>query len=216
MGTELNLTLALVILTVLISYQAFTNPELRSRLIFHPAAVKNRGEYYRFITHGFIHSDWNHLLINMFVFWQFGGFVEAVFVQALFGPLVGHLVFLLFYLSAIAAASYFDYQRHQNNYSYAALGASGAVSAATFAYILFRPWAWFLFPPVPSIVFGVLYLWYSSYMDQRGGGNIGHNAHLWGGIYGFVFMLLLLLLFGQQFLPGIIEGFLSPQPPPFL
>ncbi len=201
------ITIVLVVLTGIASYQAFNNPDLKAKLLFHPATIQNRGEWHRFLSSGFIHADWGHLLINMFVLYQFGQIAEKLF-DYIFGNL-GNIAYLFFYLSAIVAASLPSFFRHRENYGYAALGASGATSALVFAYILFAPWQWFIFPPVPAIVFGVLYLVYSSYMDKRGGDNIGHNAHFWGAIYGVVFLLLSILLFKPVMLPVLIDNFMQ-------
>jgi len=175
-------------MTGLISYQAFSNPDMRAKLIFHPATVKSSGEYYRFLTSGFIHGDWGHLFINMFVLYQFGEIAEKSIFPLLFGASMGKFVYLVFYLAAIVLSSLPTFFRHQDNYGYAALGASGATSALVFVYILFDPWQWFVFPPLPAIILGVGFLFYSSYMDKRGTDNIGHNAHLWGALFGLAFI----------------------------
>lgn len=200
----MSITIVIIVLTCLISYQAFGNPEFKSNLLFFPAAIKRSGQYYRFLSGGLIHADWGHLLINMYVLYQFGEFMEAVF-NNLFGPLVGRIIYLLFYLSAIVFAALPSYIRHQDNYGYAALGASGATSALVFAYILFNPWQWFIFPPLPAIIFGVAYLWYSSYMDKRGGTNIGHYEHFWGAVYGVVFILAIAITSK----PGLLNYFIQ-------
>ncbi len=224
---SLSLTLIIVIMTGLISYQAFNNPDMRAKLIFYPTAVKNRKEYYRFLSHGLIHGDFGHLFINMFVLWQFGEFVELLFtngvmtsrfiIPPLFGPATGRIMFVFFYFSAIVIASIPDYLRHQNNPGYAALGASGATSALVFSYILFDPWQWFIFPPVPAILVAIGYLWYSNYMDKRGGDNIGHNAHYWGAIYGIAFIVLAVAINQPQEFQNILSRFLQgPETPSFL
>ena len=184
----MSITLILLIMTGLISYQAFSNPDMRAKLIFHPATVKSSGEYYRFLTSGFIHGDWGHLFINMFVLYQFGEIAEKSIFPLLFGASMGKFVYLVFYLAAIVLSSLPTFFRHQDNYGYAALGASGATSALVFVYILFDPWQWFVFPPLPAIILGVGFLFYSSYMDKRGTDNIGHNAHLWGALFGLAFI----------------------------
>lgn len=211
----LSLTLVLIIITGLISWQAFNNPEMKAKLLFSPAMISNRGEYYRFLTSGFVHGDFIHLLVNMYVLYLFGEYIESLFTRVLFGDLFGRILFLLFYLSAIVVSSIPSYYRHQNNYGYAAVGASGATSALVFAYILFRPWEWFLFPPLPGVLLAVAYVWYSSYMDKRGTDNIGHNQHLWGGIYGLAFILLSVLTVRPELLEVIITNLLSPKGPGF-
>lgn len=187
----ISLTLVLVIMTALISYQAFNRQSMLNELAFHPASIQEFGQWHRFITNGFIHADWGHLIINMVVLFQFGEYVERFFIDAVFqSAITGRIVFLIFYLTAIAAACIPSFMRHRNNYAYAALGASGATSALVFAYVIINPWQMFVFPPLPALLFGVFYLFYSSYMDRRGTDNIGHNQHFWGAVYGAAFIVI--------------------------
>lgn len=209
------MTLILIIITVLISWQAFNNPSLRAQLIFSPVAVKQRGEYYRFLTHGFIHGDFQHLLFNMYALYIFGGTVEQIFSNYLFGPALGNLMYLVFYLSAIVAASIPDYLRHQNNHAYASLGASGGVSAILWPFIMMAPWNWFIFPPLPAILLGIAYIAYSHYADKAGRDNIGHNAHLWGAIFGLVAYVVLCAAFEPALLENFVVRLLNPQGPNF-
>jgi membrane associated rhomboid family serine protease len=44
---------------------------------------------------------------------------------------------------------------------------------------------------MPAIIFAVLYVAYSVYMDKRGGDNVNHSAHLWGAAYGILFTIAL-------------------------
>jgi hypothetical protein len=44
-------------------------------------------------------------------------------------------------------------------------------------------------------------------MDKRGGDNIGHNAHLWGGVYGFIFAAIA----RPDLLQGFIEQLMHPR-----
>lgn len=182
----ISLTVILIIMTSIISFQAFNSPIRKQQLVFHPASVKEFGQWHRFLTHGFIHADWGHLILNMYVLYIFGEPLESYFNMVL-GPAMGRIGYLFMYITAIVISSIPAYVRHQDNHGYAALGASGATSAVVFGFILFHPWQWFLFPPLPAIIFGIGYLWYSSYMDKRGTDNIGHNAHFWGSVYGLLF-----------------------------
>lgn len=204
----MSITLIIIILTALVSYQANNNPSMHAQLMFRPSSIKNGGEWYRFLTHGFVHSNqtWLHLLINMYVLWIFGETVEAWF-GLIFGFNLGKIAYLLFYLSAIVVASIPNYFRHQDNYSYAAVGASGATSAVIMAFIIYQPWSMlllFFIIPIPAILAGVLFLFYSSYMDKKGVGNIDHNAHFWGAIYGVAFVLISLVTLR----PDLLEVFI--------
>ncbi|MFT5167920.1 MAG: membrane associated rhomboid family serine protease [Saprospiraceae bacterium] len=217
----ITITLIIVIMTSIISYQAFTNQSMKQKLIFHPVSVKERGEYYRFLTHGFLHGDYMHLIINMYVLYVFGEQIESIFVSEgitflnsnipmeSFGPVKGRIIFLLLYFGAVIFSSIPQYFRHQENNYYMALGASGGTSAIVFAYILFVPWEWFTFPPLPGIVLGIAYLLYSSYMDKRGGDNIGHNAHFWGAVYGLVFTIAAAGIFAPDMLEVFKFAFLQ-------
>jgi len=206
------MTYILIGITCLVSFLAFNNPQLRANMLFIPTAVKNRGETYRFISHGFIHADMMHLFFNMYALYIFGGIAEFQFNQ-MFGPTFGNVAFLLFYLAAIAASSYVEYGRSQDNPGYSALGASGAVAAMMWPFIMYAPWAWFIFPPVPAIILGVGYIAYSHYADQRGGSNIGHNAHLWGAIFGLIAYSVLAGFLKPDILTDFIGALMQPQGP---
>lgn len=211
---QISLTLVLIIMTCIISYQAFSNPVMKAKLMFRPVDINN-GEYYRFFTSGLIHADFTHLLFNMWALYIFGELVESIFVTYLFGPTMGRVAYLLFYFSAVAIASLPSYFRHQDNYAYSALGASGATSALSMIFIMFLPWEWFVIPPLPGILLAVGFLWYSSYMDKRGVDNIGHNAHLSGAIYGIVFMISASLLLEPDLLTYVLEQLMAgPKPFP--
>ena len=182
-----SMTLLLIAATVLVSWLAFNNARLLERLILWPPAIERRRQYDRQLTHGFIHADLQHLLFNMITLYFFGRLVEQVFV-----PRGGLLGFLLFYLSAIVVAILPTYLKHRHDAGYRSLGASGAVSAVLFAFILMQPWSmiYVFFLPLPAILYAVMYIGYSIWMDRRGGDNINHSAHLWGAAYGVICTLL--------------------------
>ena len=182
-------TLALIAVTVIVSWQAWQQPRLLERLILWPPAIDRHRQYDRLLTHGFIHADWGHLLFNMITLYSFGSTMERYFADR-----ITSVGYLLFYLSAVVVAILPTYMRHKHDAHYRSLGASGAVSAVLFAFILLSPWSSiyvFLIPVgIPAIVYAVLYVAYSIWMDKRGGDNINHSAHLWGGLYGVMFTLL--------------------------
>ena len=190
--TEMPVNLAILAITVIVSLQAFQKPEIYSRLIFNPAVIAHNKDWYRFFSSGLIHADGMHLGLNMFVLYQFGGQVEQVF-SGVFGNIWGHILYLLLYVSALAASSFYSFEKHKDNYDYNALGASGAVSAVLFAFVLFAPTSTlllFLVIPTPAIVAALGYLAYSHYMSKNGNDNIGHDAHFWGAVWGVVFTLV--------------------------
>lgn len=191
-------TYIIIAITVIFSLMAFNSQQLKYKLIFYPYSMGDSKEYYRFISYGFIHADYVHLFFNMFTFYSFGRVVE--------NGLFNQTQFIVFYLSALVASTIFDFIKNRRSSGYAALGASGAVSAVVFSTIIVGPWqsniSLFGVLRLPNIVFAALYIYYCIYMAKRGGDNIGHNAHLWGSLYGFAFTAVihpnLLVNFVQQ------------------
>lgn len=183
--------IAIIVITALISVIAFYRADVFDRLKFNAYAIKHHGQGWRFFTYGLVHADWIHLFINMFVLYSFGKVVVEAYYY--YFDTKGYFFYLLLYIGGIVFSILADFGKHKDNIYYNAVGASGAVSAVLFASILLYPsGSVFLFPipfPVPSIIFGVFYLVYSAVMARRGKGNIGHNAHFWGAVFGIAFTI---------------------------
>ena len=202
----MSITIIIIIITALFSVTAFYKEGEMERLLFWPAMIRERNQYYRFITSGFIHADWMHLIFNMLTLYYFGRIVEQVF-QINCGSA---LYYLVLYLLAMIAADLPTYFKHKENYQYRALGASGAVSGVLFSSILYAPWAkiYIFFIPIgiPAFIFGVLYLLFCVYMQRRGGDNINHNAHFWGAIFGIVYTIVVLPEIVPHFIDRLMSG----------
>lgn len=186
------ITYLIIGVTVLVSYLAFQNSELADKLQFNAAKIIHQKQYYRLVSHAFIHGSWSHLLVNMFVLYFFGRGIEQYF-----GYYFGNratLYYLLLYFGGILTSNVWSLIKHQNNYYYNAVGASGAVSAMLFAFIFFNPWEplyLFAILPIPGIVFAIGYLLYSYQMSKRKNDNVAHDAHILGAVFGFLFPILL-------------------------
>lgn len=191
--------------TVLMSLAAFQSPELMDRWIMQPYAVRHGRQYYRFITSGFIHANWPHLFINMYVLYSFGQVVYYFYDDLFESKAI--LYFALLYLGGIVFSDLPTYAKHQNDSWYKSLGASGGVSSLVFASILLSPTSGigFMFLPVniPAYIFGALYLAYSHYMSEKGGDNINHSAHFTGALFGIAFTLLLRPTLAAEFIDKI-------------
>jgi len=186
------MTLPIIILTAFISVIAFSQSQVMNKLQFNAWMVHHKNEWFRFITHAFVHADWIHLLVNMFVLYSFGPFVERNFLYY-FGA-TGKYYYLLMYFGAIIAAVITTYRKNKDNVWYNSVGASGAVSAVLFSSVIFNPFMKiYLYGLIglPAIAWAGIYIFYSIYMSKRGGDMVNHEAHLWGGVFGMALTLLL-------------------------
>jgi len=188
------ITTAIIVLCIVCSLLAFYNQETFNKCLFSPYVVFHYKEYYRLLTHAFLHGDYMHLAFNMYALYLFGEVLEERYFPALFQS-KAVLYYLLLYLGGIVFSTVYDLAKQKDNPSYSSVGASGAVTAIVFSAILINPTMGMgiIFIPVfiPAWLFGTLYLVYSWYMGKRQLDNIGHNAHFWGAVFGFVFTVLL-------------------------
>ncbi len=174
-------------ISVLISYKCLNDRSWLDRLVHYPYIEKRKKEYYRWITGGLIHGSMNHLLINMFVFYQFGPFVEQ-YLTYRFGQVSALVLFGIFVMLGLIVSNIGTYMKHQDNSAFRSLGASGVTSAIVLIYCLYDPWQMFIFPPVPAIIFAILYIGYSQWASMKERGHIDHQGHLWGALYGVIFI----------------------------
>jgi membrane associated rhomboid family serine protease len=188
----MHITLIITIITVAISILAMYNEPLMDKMIFNPYTVQRNNEWYRFISSGFIHADFIHLAFNMFSFYMFSDYVEQFF-SMIFGA-QGLTLYIILYISSLAVCLIPTYLKHKHQYHYNSLGASGAVSAIVFVGIFLQPTiqiGFFIIPPIiPGFIFGPIYLAITAYLSKNGQSGINHSAHLWGSIYGIVFLII--------------------------
>ena len=199
----MTITYIIIFLTVAVSAYAMNSEEWFSRLRFNAYDVKHSNQWYRFFTYGFLHAGFVHLFINMLVLYSFGVIVESYF--KIYFPGKSGLYFIMLYVGGLILSIIPAFGKHKNDVFYNAVGASGAVSAVVFSSIILYPagkiFLFFIPVPIPAPVFGVLYVAYEYYMAKRGGDNIGHDAHLWGALFGVIFTISLK--------PGLIGMFLQ-------
>ncbi len=187
------ITIIIIAITAYISYNAFNNSSLFDKLIFFPPAIREK-QWYRFVTYGFIHADWSHLIFNMISLYLFGSEIEKVFKEV-FGIATGTLLYISLYILGLVISILPTWFKKKNNYFYRSLGASGAVSAVVFSYIMIYPMNFMgiMFIPIflPAFIFGIIYVIVSIYLDKNRSGNINHTAHIAGGIFGIVFLFVI-------------------------
>lgn len=202
------ITYILIGVTVLISYLAFQNRDFSDKMQFNAAKIIHQKQYYRLVSHAFIHANWSHLFVNMFVLFFFGRGIEEYF--GMYFDQKATIFYLLLYFGGILASNAWSLIKHQNDYYYNAVGASGAVSAVLFAFIFFDPWGklyLFAFLPIPGILFAIGYIFYSYQMSKKSNDNVAHDAHLLGAVFGFLFPILLRPQLFGQFIDLLLSGF---------
>lgn len=184
-----NSPVALVIGMVTLAaslYLLIADQRLFLYLMLHPYSFVRGKRRYSLLTSGLIHADFSHLLFNMFSFYFFAFALEAY---------TGHWQFAVIYLVSLMTADIPTIIRHRNNPDYACLGASGAVTAAIFSFIIYEPRARIalaLVPiGIPAPIFAVLYVAFCYYGTKARRGRINHEAHLWGAVSGLVLTALL-------------------------
>lgn len=174
------------VITLVLSFAALNSPALMDRLILHPYSLLREQRYYTLITSGFIHADIGHLLFNMLSFFFFAFTLERI---------VGTTQFAIIYLASLALSDISTIVKHKDNPNYRSLGASGAIAAVIFSFIIYEPStriSLFLIPiGVPAPIFAVLYVAYSYFSARRQYDNVNHEAHLFGAVSGVVLTLLI-------------------------
>jgi membrane associated rhomboid family serine protease len=174
------------IFTIVTSIYAFNDHILYGKFMLHPYSVYRKHKIYTLITSGLIHANWMHLIFNMFTFFFFAFRLEAT---------IGSWQFGLLYFAGMVVSDLPSVFKHKNDFWYNSLGASGAISAVLFSYILFYPLSTLMIFPLPipiwACLFGILYLIYCAYMSKNSRDNINHDAHFYGAIAGVIITILL-------------------------
>lgn len=179
-----TILIVLIAAIVLFSLKGFNDQEFFRKYEFHIGSIR-AGEQIRMLTSGFLHADWGHLFFNMFTLFMFAPVVINYF---------GSTSFLLIYFASLIFGSLLTLVMHKNEYSYRAIGASGAVTGILYSAILINPsmslYLYFIPIPIPAYLFGIGYLLYSIYGMKAKQDNIGHTAHFGGAIGGYFITII--------------------------
>ncbi len=163
----------------------FAAPQVIERSLFRPYWFLRKKEYSTLYMSGFVHADLGHLLMNMVTFYFFAFPLERW---------LGTGSFLMLYATALVLSHTCTYFKQAGNSQYATLGASGAISAVLFAYIVYDPTSTlFIIPipvPIPAFVFAFCYLGYTYWAAKQQKGRINHDSHLCGALSGLGYVLV--------------------------
>jgi membrane associated rhomboid family serine protease len=171
--------LGIITANVLISFKGFKDQLFYRKYQFHVGSIR-AGEQIRMVSSGFLHADELHLAFNMITLYFFAPYVYEY---------LNNFSFLLVYFASLIFGSLLTMVFHGNEYSYRAVGASGAVTGIVYSAILLEPRI-MIYGFIPGYLFGILYLFYSIYGMKSRTDNIGHTAHFGGAIGGYVITLL--------------------------
>ena len=178
-----TILIAIIIANVLFSYKGFNDITFFRKYEFHMGSVR-AGEQIRLFSSGFLHADIAHLAFNMLTLYFFAPVVLGY---------LGSFSFLIIYFGSLLFGSLLTIVFHKDDYSYRAVGASGAVTGILYSAILLQPnmmLGLFFILPIPAYLFGILYLLYSIYGMKAKNDNIGHTAHFGGAIGGYIITLV--------------------------
>ena len=182
-----NVVYIVIAVTALVSYKGFNDRVFFEKYMLRVGSILNGKEYIRMISSGFLHADWTHLFFNMFTLYFFGPEVLAH---------AGITNFIIIYIGSLVFGNLMAIYFNRKDWRYSAIGASGAVSGVIFSsIILFPGMSLYILPipfPIPGWMFGIGYVVYSIYGMKSNLGNIGHGAHLGGGVAGILITILLM------------------------
>ena len=143
-------------------------------------------DYKRLFTSGFLHVGWMHLIFNMLALYFFSSNLQAYIDPA---------EFILVYLAGLVGGNLLSLLIHKHDSFYSSAGASGAIFSIMFSSIALIPGMtirlFFIPISLPAWLFGLACVIFTIYAIRSRSDNIGHDAHLGGGLTGMLVAILL-------------------------
>ncbi len=183
-GARMLTRLLVFHIAAFVAQNAFPGFFLRN-LVLRGTDVLQRGQVWRLLTYGFVHSPHSlwHIGMNLFGLWMFGRLVA---------PVLGGRRFLVFYLSAIVCAG--AVQMFVSPEA-TILGASGGVTAVVLLCATLYPRLqvlMFFAIPMDMWAFAVVFVTFDAVGAYSGEGNVAYAAHLGGAAFGVAYRVLFL------------------------
>ncbi|WP_333865219.1 rhomboid family intramembrane serine protease [Sphingobacterium sp.] len=178
------------VLTLATSIYTFSHEQLFGKLMLHPYSIARKRNVHTILTSGFVHKDWGHLLFNMLTFYYFAFGLERILAEV--SP-YGHILFAVIYVGSLILSDIPTIIQQKNNPGYYSLGASGAICAVLFSYILFDPKVTIgvmMIIPMPAYLFAFLFLGYCIWASKKGQDGINHDAHFFGALSGLILTII--------------------------
>lgn len=194
------LTYALTALTCVISLMGFRNSRIIERFKFQSALVYEQGEYSRTLTTGFVHADLGHLFFNMTSLFSIGVGTEYEF-NRLFG-LNGPALFISLYIFSLTSCNLPRMIRHRHDRFGSSVGASGAILGLLSALVIINP-SILIWGAIPGRYFLLAFLIVSYFLARKSTSRIDHAAHIYGAVFGFIFILAVGRYYGIDFLASL-------------
>ncbi len=157
-------------------------------LVFGIIPLSGFGDYiflpWQLITYQFLHGDFGHILINMFILWMFGIEIENLW---------GSKKFLIYYLGCGVVAGLFQLFLAPilGSVGGPTIGASGAVFGVMIAFAMFFPdryiYLYFLIPVKAKYL--IVFIMAIEFMSVGDMSFTAHLAHIGGAVAGFLFVM---------------------------
>jgi membrane associated rhomboid family serine protease len=174
------IVIGIIIITSITSFKGFNDQNFFNRYKFNIDAILKGKQWNRIVISAFLHGDIAHLFFNMYTFYFFSNFILNY----------GIPFYIITYFGSIICGNFLSLWMHKDNPYYSAIGASGGISGILFSSIVLNSQisiGIFPFPfMIPGWIFGIIYLTYSLYGMKTQLGNIGHDAHLGGAVFGII------------------------------
>ncbi|WP_267523504.1 rhomboid family intramembrane serine protease [Campylobacter sp. MG1] len=134
-------------------------------------ALHSNSKFYTFVTYAFLHSDLEHIIMNM----------SMLLILSQFLKYYNQIIIFLVYISgAIISALLYYYLMNYFNQFFILVGASGAIyTLFGFASYIFKQTGFLIATIITSVISVIFFE------------NIAWQAHIFGFIYGYICAYLL-------------------------
>lgn len=173
-----------------VSMYGLADKKIFYRLVFHPASVIHKKEYYRIVSSGMVHNNIFHLSLNLVMLNVFCSGLE----EAVAGP--GWLALCLIIFNSLVAGNMLSLLVYRRDLRYSCAGASAIAIGCMLSYMIFQPFESHVAIPmigtIPNIYTAVGYLvLLLAYSRKFNGEKIDFYTHVGGAFGGLITTLVM-------------------------